>query len=833
MPFPGSNNAEDSPELGTTIPPRPRRLSTASLASLSLLDAAKRKRNSQESLAGASRPAIPAAIVPRKTLGVRSISYAPPTAYSAMRQEEPQGPAIPQPKKRKNIASKIDAWWSAVTKSFTTASDERKSPPPPPPPMSIPTPAAVQSQLPPLPQFPPLTTDQLMPAVSIDPADLPGRVSAQYARHATTLPVPPNKLRHTASASDLTPEKKVYGGGQLPMGALAPAARIPTQIEPHPRLNSAGSDGDASSGSAGASRSEFKRRNPQLSLRLDPRFQPAVTAHKLGDRPALSRTSSTSISSGSGPPSQSNQAVFKEPRPPSLAVRQAEHTPNLTPGQSPIWDKTPGLVPMSQGQDFRLMRSASKSSASQKGPVNLPVAPIAPSFSMSHIREHIKHRLTGAKHNCDKELKKIVTGITVYVEKELENERAFASGLVSRQEEEDDMGLVARSDKRMYSESPAALFPNDESDAGNDAGDENDGKPSRPGLRHMDTGSSASTDPPRSGFGSPSTSYPQQAQKHAPQASARRGRTSGHASPRRASMPSKRHPLGAPVRPADLAARLERSLDLDKDLAPAGLSRTTSASTSRSRSPMPHLHSGSSVNRTSSAEWFKKHDAPEDEDKRSFLHSLQEIVTIAMEIQDTSVTDLTDDPSACAQLIRRVQKIGQRWDDHPNWPLRGWYVQLLLAVAGLSRVAEFWAEERGFWNFEDQKDANENDPILFVAKAPAQEEEVSVPTRPRSRAASTVLGLGRVPTREDKQSLTSSPLGVDLGIHRVEEEGPGDTSLKVSAPSAVPEEATRAEEAEVLREAVEEVRSVTILMELALDGESFQYLSPVWEDVVG
>lgn len=752
-----------------------------------------------------------------------------------MRQEEaPQGPAAAvQPKKRKNIASKIDAWWSAVTKSFGSAPDDKKSPPPPPPPMSIPAPSARQSQtqLPPLPQLPPLTTDYLMPAVSIDPADLPGRVSAHYSRQGTSLPVPPNVLRHTASASDLTPEKKVYGGGQLPMGALAPAARVPTYFEPHQRLNSAGSDGDGSSGSGGAGKADFKRRNPQLSLRLDPRFQPAGTAHRLGDRPLLSRNSSTSLSSSSGPPSQPSQTVFKEPRPP--APRQAEQTPSLTPGQSPIWDRTPGLVPLSQGQDVHLVRSVSKTSSLQKTPATTPAAPLPPSFSMSHIREHIKHRLTGAKHNCDKELKKIVTGITVYVEKELEDERAFASGLVSRQEEEP----VILED-HAYSESPAPGLLLEENDAGNEAEDEYDvssNRNVRPGLHHMNTGSSTSTDPPRSVVGSPSMSFSQPSHSAIPKAGppARRGRTSGHASPRRAAMPSKRHPLGAPVRPADLAARLEQSLTLENTENAVITSNTASRSASRSRSPMPHHHSGSAVNRTSSAEWFKQHDAPENDDKRHFLHSLQEIVTIAMEIQDTSVTDLTDDPSACAQLIRRVQRVGQRWDDHPNWPLRGWYVQLLLAVAGLSRVAEFWAEERGFWNFEDQKDAHENDPILFVAKAPAPEEEPSLPSRSRSRATSSVLGLGRAPSQQEQVLHTPSPLGIDLGVHRVEEEASADTSITVSAPPALAEEASRAEEAEVLREAVEEVRSATILMELALDGVSFQYLSPVWEDVVG
>ena len=251
---------------------------------------------------------------------------------------------------------------------------------------------------------------------------------------------------------------------------------------------------------------------------------------------------------------------------------------------------------------------------------------------------------------------------------------------------------------------------------------------------------------------------------------------------------------------------------------------------------MPSLPHGSAVNRTSSTDWFnRKHGNPEDDDKAHFMFSLQAMVSIALEIVDTSVVDLTDDPSTCTELIKRVQKIGKKWDEHPSWPLRGWYVQLLLAIAGLSRVSEFWAEERGFWNFSDEKDETDSEPIQFVAKPlDPPDEDAQLQPIIRSRAPSLGLALGRTISRE---AAVPSPLGIDLGVHRVEEEAPGDTHLKVAGPVQIADgeaaTATHADEAEVLREAVEEVRNATILMELALDGDSFQYLSPVWEDVVG
>lgn len=68
----------------------------------------------------------------------------------------------------------------------------------------------------------------------------------------------------------------------------------------------------------------------------------------------------------------------------------------------------------------------------------------------------------------------------------------------------------------------------------------------------------------------------------------------------------------------------------------------------------------------------------------------------------------------------------------------------------------------------------------------------------------------------------------------------GQAPAGSSVHSAPPEEPTSAPAPEIsqgkaddLANAVEEVRSATIMMELSLDGRRFHYLSPVWEDVVG
>ena len=99
----------------------------------------------------------------------------------------------------------------------------------------------------------------------------------------------------------------------------------------------------------------------------------------------------------------------------------------------------------------------------------------------------------------------------------------------------------------------------------------------------------------------------------------------------------------------------------------------------------------------------------------AFIVLLQEIITIATEVLDTPISKLTKTPGICAEYISRVQQIGDAWSDNPELPCRGWYVQLLLAIAGLSRVVEWWEAEKGFWSFEEGVD-DSGEPILFIAK---------------------------------------------------------------------------------------------------------------------
>lgn len=83
------------------------------------------------------------------------------------------------------------------------------------------------------------------------------------------------------------------------------------------------------------------------------------------------------------------------------------------------------------------------------------------------------------------------------------------------------------------------------------------------------------------------------------------------------------------------------------------------------------------------------------------MQTLQSIILISTDVLDIPITKLTSFPGTCLRIVQRVQALGRTWDEHPDWHGRTWYVQLLLAVASLSRVVEWFEAERAFWNFDE------------------------------------------------------------------------------------------------------------------------------------
>lgn len=218
------------------------------------------------------------------------------------------------------------------------------------------------------------------------------------------------------------------------------------------------------------------------------------------------------------------------------------------------------------------------------------------------------------------------------------------------------------------------------------------------------------------------------------------------------------------------------------------------------------------------------------------MTALYDLIGVATDVTEMSVAQLTAHSKVCESLVQRVQHIGKVWDDHPDWHCRNWYVQVLLAVASLSRVVEWWEAEKQFWNFDDNNEDEQDEPLMFVLKP--SEDQLPAPT-PTTRAHREE-GLLRM-SLEDEHRLRMSRV-VSQG-RRLRDEHPKELMRKStspdplsrSSPNKLPEhsESARILATERLRLQAETAQNQNIIMELSLDGDHFIWVNYAWRIVVG
>jgi serine/threonine-protein kinase RIM15 len=224
-----------------------------------------------------------------------------------------------------------------------------------------------------------------------------------------------------------------------------------------------------------------------------------------------------------------------------------------------------------------------------------------------------------------------------------------------------------------------------------------------------------------------------------------------------------------------------------------------------------------------------------------------------------------------AELVRKVQDVGKAWDNHPDWYGRTWYITVLLAVATLARVVEWFEAERQFWNFEDDDEDKEAEPLTFVLKPEFDGEFSDIGGRsrdesiPKTPIAATGPGFTLADEHRSQLSRESS-IGTDMRITRDQRTpqkdlsgailfpdqrdtgrkspspmgtpspqpyGPQPAPQGYEDPSTTGSEAVRMEASEHLRQKADKAKSSNILMELNLDGEHFLYINRTWMDVLG
>lgn len=217
------------------------------------------------------------------------------------------------------------------------------------------------------------------------------------------------------------------------------------------------------------------------------------------------------------------------------------------------------------------------------------------------------------------------------------------------------------------------------------------------------------------------------------------------------------------------------------------------------------------------------------------MAALYDLIGVATDIGDMTVAQLTAQPKVCESLVQRVQNIGKAWEDHPDWHGRNWYVQILLAVASLSRVVEWWEAEKQFWNF-DENDP-EDEPLLFVTKSAGDDLETD-------KHDAELENFRLNDDEQAKHRLTHSPSQITGA-----KEGQPKVLPPVAAPSTPPvhqhanelldnevpgnAESARVLATERLRLQAETAQKHNIVMELSLDGEHFLWVNHAWRVVVG
>lgn len=262
-----------------------------------------------------------------------------------------------------------------------------------------------------------------------------------------------------------------------------------------------------------------------------------------------------------------------------------------------------------------------------------------------------------------------------------------------------------------------------------------------------------------------------------------------------------------------------------------------------------------------------------------YIATLHELIAVCTDIVDMSPSTLTSRPGMGSDLVRKVQEVGRAWDTHPDWYGRTWYITVLLAVATLARVVEWFEAERQFWNFEEDDEEGEVEPLTFVLKPEFDAEsiaadrwrDVGVPRTPIAHAGSVAntdenpLGLSReasisgglkhemrmsrnerVPQKDLRGGLLVGDQGTEaLGLHNLSiqekplpqtpEQGQAQTPTQPHEDEMGPMmmESNRMQASENLRQKAEQAKTSNILMELNLDGEHFLYINRTWYDVIG
>ncbi|KAG0304634.1 hypothetical protein BGZ98_005255 [Dissophora globulifera] len=242
-----------------------------------------------------------------------------------------------------------------------------------------------------------------------------------------------------------------------------------------------------------------------------------------------------------------------------------------------------------------------------------------------------------------------------------------------------------------------------------------------------------------------------------------------------------------------------------------------------------------------------------------FILTLQELISVAQLMLDTSLKTILDNKGACTNFVTRLQVIGKAWDYNRNWPCRAWYVKALLAVAGLARVVQWWEAERNHWMQSANiplktKDGSRPSSLYINKQDPAIQALGQIAeTSNASQDSSTLAAAdgGEKAEAQGTPSLSYSAVtdvmqqeseaqtmavDMDQDTTKVEDDIASIDSLAeiLKKDSDEPTRLTKEDILQLKREA-EKGQSKNVVMELSLDTEEVMilYLSPSWTELLG
>ncbi|KAH9482800.1 Serine/threonine-protein kinase ppk18 [Psilocybe cubensis] len=486
--------------------------------------------------------------------------------------------------------------------------------------------------------------------------------------------------------------------------------------------------------------------------------------------------------------------------------------------------------------------------------------------SMPFVRRHVTRRLKAAKTECDKELQRVTNNITAFFEERLrEGDHESERDRRDRDQDSQQGDYESLRDAFVYqqpTEFGTATQHSDEyaSDGGYDAEPEYSrhsrqrAYPQEPASRPPSLMIHPYSSPglnPESAQISPASLRRQSTAPWDRPLSSSVSSSALASSPASSTIMLPDVPLTrkssnhahAPATPSwgstsASSRRLSRTIHIPSRPTHSGQS---SRSTSRSRSPLPPLSSHASFSEYAVSSGFNRRSSRilVDDPIDPIMSALYEIISVATDVTDTTIAQLTSQPKMMESIVQRVQNIGKTWDDHPDWHGRNWYVQVLLAVASLSRVVEWWEAEKQFWNFDENED-EQDEPLMFVTK-PAED------TGPLASSSLQQIESGLEGFRLDDDHNVHIPPTPPTVTRKSRDEQTKDVTHSRLAPpepikprvpvtpSKTPEaaESARVLATERLRLQAETAQNQNIVVELSLDGDHFIWVNHAWRVVVG